>query len=366
MDKLIITTFGGFSLSYNGVTFSEFSRRSQKMLLLLEYLIVHKDRDVPRGELIELLWGSQKGADNPENAHVNALKTQFSRLREELNRIVPGKNVISSKVGSYSFCPDMEYYLDFEEFERLYKQSHGLSDISDKAGLLVCCFNAIELYHGDFLHSRAGEHWVVPLNVYFRHAYIKLVIKAIEILEEENRNDEIISLCREALLAEPGNEIIKNKFAQMTDLYNNALKEDKGKVSDFDSVIESLTEDSSDKGAYYCDYEGFKKVYSHELRFAERNDRGVNVFLLSITDKEGRIPEGAALSSAMGSLSRIITANLRIGDVYAKFSPSQFMMLLRKTDDDICEMILERLERCFTDERIKGAEVLVYEFQPIV
>ena len=55
MNKLKITMFGEFSISCNENAISEHSKRSKKLWLLLQYLLVNHTRSVTQSELIDVL-----------------------------------------------------------------------------------------------------------------------------------------------------------------------------------------------------------------------------------------------------------------------------------------------------------------------
>jgi len=67
MKHLHIQMFGKFSLKAGSVQISSGDNRSRKLWLLLAYILCHRERIIPRKELINLLWGDES-SNNPENA----------------------------------------------------------------------------------------------------------------------------------------------------------------------------------------------------------------------------------------------------------------------------------------------------------
>jgi len=400
MEKLKVTAFGGFSMSMGGVALNGLSRKTR---LLLEYFVVFKGRGVTREELIELLGAtgaSGEGDSGGATGASGALNSRIHRLKEYLKRLSPNVPVIINTHGTYRFNPSIECVFDFEEFERLYKDSLNTHRNREKLMLLL---RAIELYKGDFLPNRTGEKWALPLNLRYRDMYADAVHTAIRLLEKENRFNEIIPLCRAAVAAEPHDitlherfiralmsdgdrkgalthcvytmDLLRTKFGdglpdEISALYNELIGGDSaGEVHDSDIAIESLSESEDVTGAFYCEYEVFRQAYIVEIRRSKRHKRDVNVFLLTLTRdpvKAGKRPlDKRAVESAMGKLFYIINDSLRVGDIFARYSPSQYIMMLRFMTRENCEAILKRLESRYREENILGAETFVYEFQPL-
>lgn len=59
-NKIHITMFGQFSISYRDKRLCENEYRGSKMILLLEYLIAQRGREITQNELIDLLWSDSK------------------------------------------------------------------------------------------------------------------------------------------------------------------------------------------------------------------------------------------------------------------------------------------------------------------
>ena len=55
LEKLQVTMFGTFSLTYGGITVSENDSRMRKIWKLIKYLAAHRDRAVPEHEIIEIV-----------------------------------------------------------------------------------------------------------------------------------------------------------------------------------------------------------------------------------------------------------------------------------------------------------------------
>ncbi|MDE6580256.1 MAG: winged helix-turn-helix domain-containing protein, partial [Ruminiclostridium sp.] len=149
MEKIKITMFGEFSISYSEKTISEHSKRSKKLWLLLQYLVVHHTRSVTQSELIDILSGEDEGV-NP----TSALKTQVHRLRDILSELEHPLPVIICVNGAYSINPEIELDIDSERFEETFKAAGVCDDSNEKLRLIL---ETVNIYSGEFLAKSAYE-----------------------------------------------------------------------------------------------------------------------------------------------------------------------------------------------------------------
>ena len=130
----------------------------------------------------------------------------------------------------------------------------------------------------------------------------------------------------------------------------------KGEMNDPDSEAE--------KGAFLCDFEIFKHFYRLELRSAER--AGQSVFLCLFTMSSTKETTGiGAMMNAMEKLQDVIICSLRRGDVVARFSPLQFILML-PTSYENGEKIIERIIMRFNKEYKNPLIKLDANLEPIV
>lgn len=117
------------------------------------------------------------------------------------------------------------------------------------------------------------------------------------------------------------------------------------------TVIKSGLQEVEDaKGAFFCEYEIFKEIYQLEARAQSRSGQTIFLCLLTITDAKGEQPNKKMLSSAMDKLMRAISVSLRHGDVYARFSISQYLIILPCVTLENGEMVMERIIRRFRQD----------------
>lgn len=388
MNKLKIAMFGEFSVSYKDNTVSEHSKRSKKLWLLLQYLVVHHNRAVAQSELIDILSREDEGV-NP----TSALKTQIHRLRDILSKLGCDEPIIVCINGAYSINSEIELEIDAEEFEKAFKEAASSADADDKLSLIL---NAVNLYTGDFLAKSAYEAWVVPLNTYYRSVYGKAVHIAVDLLNSMGKFHDIIAICSKAsainpydefvhyshikALAELGDQesakrqyetvtrLMMTKFGitpskELIELYDTAIKSKKSVKSDIDAVISDLMEQRQVSGAFFCEYQIFKHLYQLEIRDAQRTGASINICLLTVNGADGELPAQNPLNKAMQRLQDCISRSLRGSDIFSRYSVSQFVVMLSNTNEQTGDLIMKRIEKAFKRENTNKDIELGYTFK---
>ncbi|MBD5115798.1 MAG: diguanylate cyclase [Ruminococcaceae bacterium] len=388
MNKLKIAMFGEFSVSYKDNTVSEHSKRSKKLWLLLQYLVVHHNRAVAQSELIDILSREDEGV-NP----TSALKTQIHRLRDILSELGCEEPIIVCINGAYSINSEIELEIDAEEFEKAFKEASSSEDADEKLSLIL---NAVNLYTGDFLAKSAYESWVVPLNTYYRSVYSKAVHIAVELLGTMGKLHDIIAICSKAsainpydefvhyshikALAELGDQesakrqyetvthLMMTKFGitpskELIELYDTAIKSKKSVKSDIDAVISDLLEQRQVSGAFFCEYQIFKHLYQLEIRDAQRTGVSINICLLTVNGSDGEMPAQNPLNKAMQRLQDCVSRSLRGSDIFSRYSVSQFVIMLSNTNEQTGDLIMKRIEKAFKRENTNKDIELSYTFK---
>ncbi|WRS27465.1 BTAD domain-containing putative transcriptional regulator [Oscillospiraceae bacterium MB08-C2-2] len=368
---LKITMFGEFSITSGDAHISDTSMRTHQLWHLMEYLIAYRHRSITQGELIEALWPD----DNIENP-ANALKNLVYRVRSALAAHgFPGaKRIVLYEMGRYHWNNDIPCEVDTERFVQLCQavSNSGLS-IQER----IDHYKAIvELYKGDFVAASRYESWVVPLSVEYRNMYFKCVHEVLELLQESQQYKTMEEICRKALAIDPFEQsthkylmmslIHQGEQAQaiahynaLTDLYyrelgvslSTEMRQMYQAISrkihdveiDLDLVKEELREPKDVDGAFYCEYEVFKNMYRIRARTAARSGQAVFIGLLTVTDLAGEALDLKAQTKAMDGLFCIIRDSLRKGDIYARFSTSQYVLMLPTLTYENCERVLGRI-----------------------
>lgn len=138
-------------------------------------------------------------------------------------------------------------------------------------------------------------------------------------------------------------------------------------ITDVRKVQEELREQIQKQEAYCQDYKTFKSIYRFLERGIARSGQKACVILLTVVDGQGRSPLPYEKDMLMEQLGEDIGVTLRIGDVYTRYSSSQYLLLVIDTTEEKADRIVDRIREHFLDGR-QGEDVLIhhcYELQPI-
>lgn len=388
-----IQTLGQFSVSIGENSINNSANQARKPWSILEYLIIFRNRDIPAGELIDLIWSEGQGA-NP----AGALKTLVFRSRKLLEPLgIPTHSLIIQRRGSYAWNPEYQTEVDADEFEQLCRQA-AAEDIGGDEQLALY-LQALALYQGDFLPKSSWDPWVIPISAYYHSLYLQAVHKTLTLLTPSGDWGRMIGLCEKAVRIEPFDEDIHyaliyalynageqnlalehykqtidlfyNEFSitpseRLKDLYKIIRDEEHGVTTDLSIIQESMQEQQRMAGAYYCEYSVFKDIYQLEQRAIERTGDSIYLCLLTVRMAGGELPRTAVMVRAMQSLGKAISGSLRRGDVYARYSVAQYIVLLPTASyEDGCSA-MKRIALNFKKEYTRKDLVIDYSLQSIL
>ncbi len=165
-------------------------------------------------------------------------------------------------------------------------------------------------------------------------------------------------------------DLFYNKFGvnpsdELISLYNDAVRSQKDIELDLGVVERNLNANCESSGAFYCEYEFFRHIYQLEIRDAKRSGKKVSICLITVTDIDGEIPPQKALNRSMEKLSETISRYLRCNDIYARYSVSQYIVMLTNTSDENCEAIMQRIVRNYRRDNPRSQMLISYKFKQI-
>lgn len=393
-DNVIhVQTLGQFSVSIGGHSINNKENQAKKPWSILQYLIAFRNRDITSNELIELIWSDDQSA-NPGGA----LKTLVFRSRKLLEPLgIPPQELIVQRRGSYAWNPEYQTLVDADEFEALCLRA--ADDGAGKDEQLRLCLQAIDLYQGDFLPKSAWESWVAPISARYHSLYLQAAHKAVELLTSLSNWEEIATLCEKAIRIEPFDEDLHysliyalhsagrqnlalehykrtidqfyNEFSitpseRLKDLYKIIRDEEHGVTTDLSIIQESMQEQQRTDGAYYCEYSVFRDIYQLEQRAIERTGDSIYLCLLTVRLENGELPKTSVMVRAMDALNRAISGSLRRGDVYARYSIAQYIVLLPTASYENGCSVMKRITTSFKKEYFRKDLVIDYALQSVL
>ena len=390
---LQVQMLGQFTLRYGDRTISDSDDRSRRVWSLLAYMLYNHDRSFAQEELIHLYWSNNEKSADPGNA----LKSIFHRIRTALDKLQPGlgRLLIRRKAGRYFWNNVMPLSLDIEDFEAHF---HAAEAAGDDDVRLAEYQAALALYAGDPLPRMTDEIWTIPIVAYYHSLYTRAAAGAIELLEKQERTAEAVALCRRAIHIEPYQEDLyehlmrgllrtgdmkgaMSVYEEMSEqlfahfgvmpsetlrtLYRQATRTVNDRTLTMDEVCSQLEEPAPHGGAMVCEYDFFKILYRAEARSIARNGHSANICLLSVSGKDGEMLARRSLDPAMNNLQVLVQNNLRRGDVIARCSISQYIILLPQANYENSRMVADRLVSAFYRRYPHSPARLRYTVQPL-
>src|SRR5665648_1097289 len=294
--------------------------------------------------------------------------------------------IMPSLVGSemcirdrYRWNTNIPCEIDTAIFDEAYKTACTPS--TPKEISLEYYLKAISVYKGDFIGHNSSEKWVMPIRVYYQETYIKAFKKSFEILKENQDYGLMYSIANQGTTIYPYDEEIlyikifalhamgktKEAIREYT-LAVDLILDEFGVIpsmefiklfSEISSSAQNLTESvndvkkhlndiENDEGAYYCNFQNFSDTYRFLTRGLERSGLSAFLMLCSIKDKQGKpLEDDELLKEASRQLKNATKDALRKGDLYTRYSASQYLYLLVGINQENCRLVFERVENNF-------------------
>lgn len=349
----------------------------RKTRLFLEYLILKKDRDVTQAEIIGVLW-----ADGESTNPATALRTMLHRFRAliEKSGLPELRDIIVAHRGVYRFNPNLNCVIDVFELEELAAGIAGNELANNQK--LESCYRVLELYKGLLLPDSGAEPWVQPKSAHCHTQYLNSVYTMIELLKALEKHEAVVDVCRRAIEVDNYDERLnvelvesliktgKNRDAfsqfqkseaaymrrgtkptdEFREMYSQIIANEQKIGADIEDVVIDLTAGEPERGAFVCSYEVFKDMYHIECRLLERNNIPMFISLLTIESMGEGSDEALRTENAMNALLEIVKGNLRRGDIVARYSAKQYVILLANVTTETCEMVMERVKTAFYEK----------------
>lgn len=186
---ITIHMLGRFVMSIQNVALKLPASRS---LSLLKYLMLNHTQNIPREVLMDVFWPDAE----PETAR-NNLNVAIHTIRLALRGIID-RPVIVYRGGAYSIAPDMQVWLDVEEFECLVSAGQRLESRNQSAAVSEY-EAAVSLYQGDFLQENPYEGWTALTRESLRMAYLNSLDNLSRIYFSQERYAACIMACQRIL-----------------------------------------------------------------------------------------------------------------------------------------------------------------------
>jgi DNA-binding SARP family transcriptional activator len=174
---------------------------SGKGKCIFKFMIANRDRPISKEILMDLFW-----RDADPDAARNNLNVAIYGLRQAFRATRPDFSHILFEDDCYLLNPDMEVWVDAEEFVGDYEAGQTLERNGKLAEAMREYEIAEELYQGDFLEEDLYSDWPIPQREGLKDHYLTVLDRLSRYCLEEERYASCIHLCRKILAKDPCRE----------------------------------------------------------------------------------------------------------------------------------------------------------------
>jgi len=171
--RLEVRCLGRFALSSNWRKVERW--QSVKAKSVFQYLMTKPREPIIKDLLMEALW-----PDCDPRAASNNLKAAMHGLRQTLSQLFEKKEsspYVLFLQGSYLFSPEVELWVDVEEFERHWAKGRRLEKEGRATEAIHEYEQAEALYRGDYLEDEPYEEWTLLRREALKDTYVIILSK---------------------------------------------------------------------------------------------------------------------------------------------------------------------------------------------
>jgi DNA-binding SARP family transcriptional activator len=198
-DVLAIQCLGPFCVLHGERRLEPWPNRRAKTVF--KYLVVHRDRPVPKETLMEVFWPDTEvdAARNNLNVAVHALRRFLRDAHAKVSHVV-------FHDGCYMIDPTLPVWVDASEFERL----AAAGELHDRRGRLpeaVRDLHAAEaLYQGGLFDDDPYEEWMLARRRELQDRYVAVLERLGELYRAVDDDRACLDVARKIVAVEPFRE----------------------------------------------------------------------------------------------------------------------------------------------------------------
>lgn len=394
-NTLIVRTFGGFSMTWNGTILTGGTKSADTQLLRIMQILLHfRDQGVDRIHLMELLDEDS----NADDVH-HLLRSVLYNVRKKLKASgLPESNYIEFRSGRYYWTEDIPVFEDASYFEELCMKADTETD-PDKKGEL--CKEVCFLYRGEFLPQQTRLIWVSEEERRYEQMFRMCTDTAADIMRANHDYTGLEALGRHASKVAPYNEwetltmealIALGKHRDAQEIYGKTVElyqKELGvrpsanminRLEEFSTRLEhrsaspadiqrELSEASIERGGFFCTFPIFQGIYRMMRRSLDRCGRYAYLVICTlvnynkIEDVSDMSPDNEELSRLSDRMKTVICNSVRRSDIVCRFAKDQFLIILMNREVEGCQVVCDRIDRNF---RLGGYNIkLEYDISPV-
>ena len=360
--------------------------QSRKVLLLLQYLLLARDRSIPHRELTDAIWAGES-AGNPDMA----LRAILHRFRTLIDTEGPAElsNCILTSRGYYQWNTSLDCEVDVYTMQTLLDHTRYEHNPDH---LIRLYEQVLALYNGRLLPASGGERWVESRSLELHTQYKRGVAALVDLYKGREDPESVIRVCRRALevdiyderlhmeLAMALNKVGRKEEAkavmvnagrlgyrslsashvsEIDAAYRTLARTERHMENDIDNIYNELSRQDSHTGALVCDMDTFTTICHLQARMRERYGGLLYLALVTITSTAPDV-DPAETAKMMEILERVLRQTLRASDVLSRYDANQYVLMLTGANTENGISPLERVKTEFYRDAEHSAYLLSY------
>ncbi len=370
-----ISLFGGFSIRLdNKEIFRENKLKTNKALQLLVFLLCRPERKATTEQIVQAILDAE-ALENP-NAVCKNLIYRLRKILRENGIVGEDEEAIIYKEEAYHL--NLNCVSDIEAFNKCWEVLGSLDQEDDT---FEACKQALQLYRGMFLGGMISDFWAIEESAFLEKRYFEFLDKLLQIVEVQECYQEVLDELTQAFGLYPHEENVYlnyikalyecnhfNRAFQVYDIVCARLLSDLGlqpppillelmktltlenetMAQNINQVHETLCKTEVFENAHECGLYEFAHIYQAMLMGVMGIDSSMRLVMCTVYDEKGEVfPISPKLEGISQYLRKSLRASLLSGDVFARYSASQFVILLKDSDEACCRGITSRVRTHF-------------------
>lgn len=375
MQTLYITMFGGFALKYGGREIVLGRNTTAKFVQLLQLVWLSGDRGLSKAQIVRELYDVDE-LSNPNNSFNNLL---FQMRRQTVSAGLPKMDYIVRENKLYYPDPKVPTEIGTQQFEKNIVEAQHAKDPAEKNRLYL---NALSLYRGELLPECSTQTWVITESVRLQKLFEEAVRFTGGYAKQTKDYETMYRIYEQAARIYPDNDwqadqidalICRGAYHEAYQLYDKTVRQysdemglppSEKMLANYRKMSQKLTysesriteiqsslQEDPESGAYYTTFPGFVDTYRVLERNMERLGYSVFLLLCTLVDYEGKsFSNKEKLDDRSHILQECISKSLRRGDIFTRYSSSQYLILLVGSDKEGCDVVSSRISKKLFNE----------------
>lgn len=191
VDIIQVQFFGSFKVWVNG---EMLSLNGPRVLSLLAYLILHRERAIPRHRVLDRFW-----ENHDEERAKSCLNYAIWKIRSAFRALLPDQNVITLNNLLYGIAPELNIITDIDEFRKCYHNGLQFEKQGHTEAAVAAYLEAHDYYRDTFLVEMEVEEWTGPERDTLQTLFLQILQRLSDYYLSQEAFQKAITYAQKAL-----------------------------------------------------------------------------------------------------------------------------------------------------------------------